>query len=859
MADPRYGAYCLSDPEFYDRMDRLTSAADELAVHQMPLPAGWARETLGPWITYRPSAVDIPSQGWKVHASATARNAQRVASAVWDYCTGNGIAFKVTAGVKEYIYSNSKYADRSAGGKLAVIYPTDEAQLEKVLTEMGSVLQGEEGPYVLSDLRWKDGPLYVRYGAFLERTHVDENGVVRSVIADPRGNLVPDPRGPVFSPPDWVHIPDFLLGELERRGESKVEDFPYQIVDALHFSNGGGVYEGRDRATGRRLLIKEARPYAGLDTAGRDAVMRLRAERDVLEQLQGLPCVPELVNYCTLGDHEFLIEEFVEGTPLNRLYAVKTPLTGDLRNRAEVSEYRRWAVRVWESVAASVRAVNGRGIIFGDLHPFNIIVFDNGEEIRTTLVDFEVSWRVGEERQITLEHPGFGAPRDRQGTDVDEYALAALKLSLFVPLTMLVRLNVEKAGHLAVMIAKTFDVPQSFLDDAVATVSGAGREGHGRSNDLGIELSAESWPHTRDSMKRAILASASLDRTDRLFPGDIAQFAEGGGLAFACGAAGILWAMDIADAGRYQAGERWLIEQALRDPGRLPGGFYDGAHGVAYALWKLGHGDAATDLLRSKMKDDWERYGNGLYDGLAGMGLNWLAFADGTGDGAYLDRAARIADILRRRLGGPEDVPETSGGEGPVAGLMHGSSGIALFLVHMFEHTGEEAYLKSARTAFDQDLRRCVVDDRGALVVNEGWRSVPYLRVGSIGIGFALRHYLRVRHDDELQKKLSMIQTAAQSDFYVFSGLFDGRAGMLLFNATAGQARRPLENDAVMAQARGLDWHSLRRDEDIVFPGNELLRYSMDLATGSAGVMLALAAANGIRRDGETVCLPFLS
>jgi hypothetical protein len=38
---------------------------------------------------------------------------------------------------------------------------------------LGELLYGQPGPYILSDLRWGSGPLYVRYGGFAERYCID--------------------------------------------------------------------------------------------------------------------------------------------------------------------------------------------------------------------------------------------------------------------------------------------------------------------------------------------------------------------------------------------------------------------------------------------------------------------------------------------------------------------------------------------------------------------------------------------------------------------------------------------------------------------------------------------------------------
>lgn len=44
-------------------------------------------------------------------------------------------------------------------------------------------------------------------------------------------------------------------------------------------------------------------------------------------------------------------------------------------------------------------------------------------------------------------------------------------------------------------------------------------------------------------------------------------------------------------------------------------------------------------------------------------------------------------------------------------------------------------------------------------------------------------------------------------------------------------------------QVRNLEWHALPFGDGMAFPGNGLLRLSMDLGTGTAGVLLALGSA----------------
>jgi hypothetical protein len=76
---------------------------------------------------------------------------------------------------------------------------------------------------------------------------------------------------------------------------------------------------------------------------------------------------------------------------------------------------------------------------------------------------------------------------------------------------------------------------------------------------------------------------------------------------------------------------------------------------------------------------------------------------------------------------------------------------------------------------------------------------------------------------------------------YILPGLFTGRAGILAY--LAGRSPDPKSDPLVLKQIRGLSWHAVPYGDGVAFPGTALLRLSMDLATGNAGILLALGAA----------------
>jgi hypothetical protein len=249
-----------------------------------------------------------------------------------------------------------------------------------------------------------------------------------------------------------------------------------------------------------------------------------------------------------------------------------------------------------------------------------------------------------------------------------------------------------------------------------------------------------------------------------------------------------------------------------------------------------------------------DQYGLDLLSGLAGIGLNLAYFAAATGDSSLLDAARNVADAVAARLGNENSVATVSGGNQPHAGLMRGSAGPALLFLRLYAQTSDQDLLDLAAVALSQDLRRCVTAADGTLQVNEGWRTMPYLADGSVGIGMVLEDYLTYRPEERFAEAAAAIRRAAEAQFYVQPGLFQGRAGMVLCLSRKFPFATAGSDPIVAAQVRRLAWHAMTYHGDLAFPGDQLLRLSMDLATGTAGVLLALGAA----LHENPVHLPFL-
>ncbi|MBQ1046471.1 class III lanthionine synthetase LanKC [Micromonospora sp. C32] len=851
---PTPGAFLIADPVHVDSPAYVADTASRFPLADQTPPDGWRVAEHGGWVMWHPPHAHLPQQGWKVHVSVGLDDAADVLDLVRDHCVRHRVAFKFQRSRRLALVNNEKYAHRAGSGKLAALYPADDTALRRILDDLGARLAGYRGPYVLSDLRWHDGPLYLRYGGFAELWCVDGDQPVPAV-ARPDGTLVPDRREPVFTAPDWAPVPDFVAEHIAAVDAQTDDEPPYRIEEALHHSNAGGVYRATDLRDGRTVVLREARPLAGLDGAGTDALTRLRREEDMLRRLAGLDCVPRLLDRITWWEHQFLVEEHIEGDTLQHHLAMRHPLIHPDPTEKDLTDYTTWALDVIDQVEAALAQIHARGVVFGDLHTANVMIRPDG---RVVLVDFEQAYLLDEDFTPSLGDPGFATPRIRRGPAVDRYALACLRLAVFVPLTPLAALCDDKFDDL-LTIARRFPLPPGYLDrirDDLHTALNPPTPTPGR------RVTRYPWPadprQLIASLAAGIRATATPHRTDRLFPGDPGQFPHGGA-TLAHGAAGVIWALVNTGVDYPERDEHldWLTRAARRLPAAHLG-LYDGLAGIAALLDRTGRHDDAGELLDRCRTGLHDRYGPSLHSGLAGIGLALLR----PGRPAP-DDALHIGDRLARTLTGDttQPVPEPAR-----PGLLHGWSGPAIFLTRLHEATGDPAWLRAARTALRRDLQHTVRDDNGNLHVRDGARRLFYLDEGSAGIAVAAHTLLRHGERPWLRDIVTTVQRTIDVEFVLLPGLFHGRAGLLATAALltddpprttphgpVGLVRHGAPRHTP-AHLNRLAWHAYALDGRLAFPGDTLLRISTDLAAGGAGILSAIHAA--LHRT--TVTLPFL-
>ena len=175
----------------------------------------------------------------------------------------------------------------------------------------------------------------------------------------------------------------------------------------------------------------------------------------------------------------------------------------------------------------------------------------------------------------------------------------------------------------------------------------------------------------------------------------------------------------------------------------------------------------------------------------------------------------------------------------------------ALLFLRLYERTGDTALLDLAADALRRDLAPLRhAAPSGALQVDEGWRTMPYLGAGSVGIGMVLDDYLAHRADDRVRTGArAEIVRAAQAKLLRPARAVPRRGG----HGAAPEPhhrRRPRHRTTadLRRQIASLAWGAVPYQGHLAFAGEQMMRLSMDLSTGTAGLP-ARAGQRAARRD----------
>lgn len=788
------------------------------------------------WKYYFFPKKDIQEQGWKIHIGATMSNAQQILTAVSAILFEKRIAFKHVSSESMWHLLNSKNGNRVSSGKFITIYPDDDEFVQLLDIIYDAIKDYEKGPYILSDRSWKDSNVYYRYGGFKKIL----NSEGQLCIKDKEGNLIPDIRTPYYVVPDFVEEHEELRNTYGTPiGKTKESELSrYDIKQSLRFSNSGGIYLAFDKKTNKNVIIKEARNKAGLDGNGIDAVQRLNNEYKMLERLSDVPGIVRVENYFKTWENLFLVEEYVEGIDLTHWIAQNYPY----HPNQDIRAYSEKIQKIIESIKQSIIGMHNKNVGMGDMQPSNIMLSD---ALETTLIDFESADEMNNQGKPAMLTVGFADPRNTTNKERDWYGLKKIMKYCILPIGSIEHLNENiKADHDA-WILKEYgsDFYQYYKDIEMECDS------HLRTTKENCKEKPIGIRYGVDLMKligglRDGLLSNCADR-DSLIQGDIRQFeTPNGKYNVQTGGFGAILAL-LRTGGLQKKHKEWISRYIQTEKSNVENdiGLLAGQSGIASVLYEAGYKMEAKGIF-DKLICDYKKNDITLRSGLAGFGMALLYLYLDTQEEKYLKEIYTITDCIKKyEAEGGDIVPKDWAGV-PI-GLIDGWSGVSLFYSTMYMVTNDEKMIKEAVAMITKDLSNTVIQENLKVLqtLDDKSRFLPYLSGGSIGIAVAIWYLNTVSKQKLFEKELNLIINVSRLRCTFSAGLFEGMGSFLLIPAIIEKQHRK-QTDIISKLLDNFKLFLRDSEEGIICPGNFSYRYSLDLYSGNAGIMLALAGIN---------------
>ncbi|CAD5901011.1 Serine/threonine protein kinase [Carnobacterium maltaromaticum] len=848
--DFRYLAYINPEKKYYSPLDERQKKS---RFNLNGLNENWQIEEDANWIYIMNKTKKLPKQGWKIHVSATLEDAQESLNLVASYLIHEAVSFKYASSLWELSMKNSKYGDRGSSGKFITIYPIDTAEFQKLIQELEIILKDRpKGAYILTDKRWKKSNVYFRYGGILPM-EIKRGNLSIPAIEDEKGVLIPDKREPIYHVPEFVKEPNLVKAMTEemvlKENEEDMTEFnKYEFLEALHFSNGGGVYKAKDLENGTTVIVKEGRPEAGIDALGIDGYGRIQKEAEIMKKFGTVEQVTHYINDFTAWENRFLVEEFIEGMALDDWLPIAFPFS----ESEDKEKYGNNAIKILDNILLGLEAVHTVSVGIGDFSPANIMI--NPESFEIKFIDFELAGILKEPYIPGLMTMGFATSETETREESDWFALKRLSFYMFMPVGPIFDLSEN-------MMDKYIEYIKLHFGEQVASkikeIEKICNKKIGRELKVGKMFSVPKSLLTPDNIDEYIskiraglvndLKNTEIYKTEQLIQGDIRQYEKDGAmLSPLYGGFGNI--MALSRTGELPAiAKEWAIEYSsvkMLEKHLVDDGLFTGKAGIASIVYDLGLIEESKAIFNSiqyqNIKTDLS-----IASGLAGIGLAFITASTLPHFEFLRERSISIADTLMREF--EANAPIYPYDEDSIAlGLTDGWAGVSLFLATMYQITKNKIYLSSAIEIITYEVNHNTIceetDSTRQGNDREGNRKIPYLSGGSVGIALVLLEIEKLLVNDSNPWKLEIEEISRVIDSYCFycSGLFRGATGMVVLANALDFEKNDLDLPKVTNALRILDNYILEKDGDYYLTGDFDYKISADLFSGASGALLAL-------------------
>jgi serine/threonine protein kinase len=644
--------------------------------------------------------------GWKLHVSSRVEQYEALVSTLLADAAVRAVPFKLAADAETVAMINGGLAGDTQVGKIVTFYPESDAVACALGERLVGLLGGWPGPVIENELRLQPhAPVFTRYGSFARRVRRSQLGLQMDVIESPTGELVCDVRGVPLHEALSVACPfsDALLASAP-----KVIAERFVLVGLMVETLHSKILHAIDLQACDTCLVKLVRRHTSVSRCGRDAADRLRAEYDLLSELR-MPELTRVRAFHMADDWAALAMTRSEGRDLL-----------DWRQAAPRGAASLLAVAA--NVVKVLCALHERTVIFGDINLRNIMV---SETLEVSFVDLELASRAAEHSEAAeFGTHGYRAPGLVPGARVtyqhDLYALAGVLFYLASGMEL-------------------WSVPRSdeLLRDFGAELPEPWR---GVQELLLRDTSGSSVETLREARARLLASPPSADLPCRLRPrrgferADLKRHVQRTAQAI------------VRLAQPDEDGHPVWVSRHPTTRGQHYADLHLGDAGIALALLRIGLSLESLDLIEVAIRAGLGLVGQlarpgheslpGLFVGDGGAALLFLSLHEVLGTDDWLARAMAVS----RKL---------ASSTCPSPDLLHGTAGLGLLQIWIYEYTRDPADLAAA-LASAGTLLAAVPDsgDVGWVIPDAygdlGGQQLHGMAHGTAGVAYFLNELLRV-------------------------------------------------------------------------------------------------------------------
>jgi serine/threonine protein kinase len=372
------------------------------------------------WRFSRQTESKEPAQGWKLHISATVRQACDLFEKVAPFLVSKNLRFKAPESLRELIKLNSglDYGYWQVG-KFLTVYPSTETEAVELARELHELTEDFISIAIPFDNQYlPNSSIFYRYGAFEEIEMTNEDGLTLPAVRNLSGELVYDDC--LQAVPEWMNDPFQNERSVDKDDSENIETplvTTYKVFSAITQRGKGGTYRALDLSTNppRFCIVKEGRKHGEVFWNGQDGSDLARNEQNVLETLGTIyKGVPQYFSSFEAFGNFYLVMEYVEGKSLNELMKFR-------QRRFSVKHVILYAVEI----AGIIEEIHKAGWIWNDCKPANLIVTSD-KSLRP--IDFEGAYPINQTAPFDWRSYAFSKPKKNQSSSAadDLYALGAV-------------------------------------------------------------------------------------------------------------------------------------------------------------------------------------------------------------------------------------------------------------------------------------------------------------------------------------------------------------------------------------------------------------------------------------------------